>query len=87
MVYICLWLPILVSSFVEFCKININSCWFSAFGKSDFHKRYKHAISNCYQVKMTGEMLPRPNTNDEEVSSLLKCPYFIDDVSDLFFTR
>ncbi|CAF3398329.1 unnamed protein product [Rotaria socialis] len=55
----------------------------SSFGKSDFHKRYKHAISNCYQVKMTGEMLPRPNTNDAEVSNALKCPYFIDDFTKL----
>ena len=56
-------------------------CSLAAFGKSDFYRRYKHAIANCYQVKTTGEMLPRPNTNDEQVSNLVKCPYFIDDVS------
>ncbi|CAF1079328.1 unnamed protein product, partial [Didymodactylos carnosus] len=55
----------------------------SSFGKSDFYKLYKHAISNCYQVKMTGEMLPRPNTNDPQVSNLVKCPYFIDDFTKL----
>jgi hypothetical protein len=58
-----------------------NVCFFVAFGKSDFYRRYKHAIANCYQVKTTGEMLPRPNTNDEQVLNLVKCPCFIDDVS------
>ncbi len=62
-------------------------CFLVAFGKSDFYRRYKHAITNCYQVKTTGEMLPRSNTNDEQVSNLVKCPCFIDDVSVLFRTN
>lgn len=57
-----------------------------AFGKSDFHKRYKHAILNSYQVKTTGEMLPRPNMNDPPVNNPVKCPYFIDDVSSSFYS-
>jgi hypothetical protein len=62
-------------------------CFLVAFGKSDFYRRYKHAIANCYQVKTTGEMLPRPNTNDEQVSNLVKYPCFIDDVSVLSKTN
>jgi hypothetical protein len=62
-------------------------CFLVAFGKSDFYRRYKHAIANCYQVKTTGEMLPRPNTNDEQVSNLVKCSCFIDDVNVLSKTN
>ncbi|CAF3785069.1 unnamed protein product [Rotaria sp. Silwood1] len=67
----------------QWLKASFDIRMLDSFGKSDFHKRYKHAISNCYQVKMTGEMLPRPNTNDAPVSNLLKCLYFIDDFTKL----
>ncbi len=38
-------------------------------------------------MNTTGEMLPRPNTNDEQISNLVKCPCFIDDVSILSRTN